>query len=119
MYFENILHRLAVVVVMVVTIITTSCSNNSPLNKALDYAGANRTELETVLEHYKDNPEKLAAARFLIENMPAHRSYQGDEIHQYYKIAKDVISSNLTPVEQRDSLLRVSDYMFPALNITP
>lgn len=28
-----------------------------------------------MLEHYADEPEKLAAARFLIENMPGHYSY--------------------------------------------
>ena len=93
-----------------------SCQvNNRQLSNALKVAGDNRLELEAVLDHYKNNPEKLAAARFLIENMPAHRSYKGDEIHQYYEIAKDVLASGLSPVEQRDSLLYVSDYMFPGL----
>ena len=88
---------------------------NRDIKNALKYSGDNRPELEAVLSHYKGNPEKLAAARFLIENMPAHRSYKGDEIHQYYEIAKKVLSSGLSPVEQRDSLLYVSDYMFPGL----
>ena len=35
-------------------------------------AGENRQELEHVLWHYKDDSLKLAAARFLIENMPYH-----------------------------------------------
>ncbi|MBO4561077.1 MAG: hypothetical protein J5705_03795 [Bacteroidaceae bacterium] len=93
-----------------------SCTGkNDYLKIALKAAGDNRPELEAVLEHYKDYPEKLAAAKFLIENMPAHRSYKGDEIHQYYEIAKDVLASGLSPVEQRDSLLVVSDNMFPGL----
>ncbi|MBO7415680.1 MAG: hypothetical protein J6U22_03800 [Bacteroidaceae bacterium] len=47
----------------------SSCIENNHLNNALKVAGSNRSELEAVLNHYKDNPEKLAAARFLIENM--------------------------------------------------
>ena len=50
-------------------------------------AGDNRSELESVLEHYHtidNNPEKLAAARYLIEGLPAHYSYAGDSIYQYY-----------------------------------
>ncbi|MBP5362438.1 MAG: hypothetical protein J6Y71_05370, partial [Ruminococcus sp.] len=46
--------------------------SNEYLEYALRAAGNNRGELEAVLEHYKDDPEKLAAARFLIENMPGH-----------------------------------------------
>ena len=45
-----------------------SCSSHdSRLEFALELAGENRTELEKVLKHYEDDPEKLAAARFLIE----------------------------------------------------
>ena len=77
-------------VVMASALIVVGCSNHTPLDTALQYAGDNRPELKAVLDHYKDNPEKLAAAKFLIENMPAHRSYKGDEIHQYYEIAKGV-----------------------------
>lgn len=39
------------------------------LEKTLDFAGDNRSELEKVLCHYHDNPQKLYAAKFLIENM--------------------------------------------------
>lgn len=39
---------------------------------ALEKAKANRPELEKVLAHYADAPEKLAAARFLIANMEGH-----------------------------------------------
>ena len=48
------------------------------LDIALDLAKGNRSELEKVLEHYKDNPEKLEAAKFLIRNMPG--SYAADSI---------------------------------------
>ena len=51
-----------------------SCISREPdyLEQSLQLAGDNRGELEKVLDHYKNNPQKLAAARFLIENMPAH-----------------------------------------------
>ena len=105
-----------IIISLVVATLVASCSRG---HDALEYAykvpGPNRGELEKVMNHYKEEPEKLAAARFLIENMPAHRSYKGDEIHQYYEIAKGVLASGLSPVEQRDSLLYVSDYMFPGL----
>ncbi|MEY8609662.1 transglutaminase domain-containing protein [Parabacteroides segnis] len=38
-------------------------------------AGDNRKELEKVLNYYRDDSEKLTAARFLIENMPGHGGY--------------------------------------------
>ena len=41
----------------------------------LSISGANRTELETVLKHYKHEPQKLKAAKFLIANMRYHHSY--------------------------------------------
>jgi hypothetical protein len=47
------------------------------LQEVLAGSGANRVELEKVLRHYKDEPEKLAAAVFLIENMPYHYGYEG------------------------------------------
>ena len=39
------------------------------LQTALQLSGDNRPELDSVLYHYKDNPEKLSAAKFLIANM--------------------------------------------------
>ena len=36
------------------------------LEQALLFAGDNRNELEKVLSHYENNPEKLEAAHFLI-----------------------------------------------------
>ena len=61
------------------------CSScNSPLSQALDEAGNNRSELEAVLEHYKNDELKLQAARFLIENMDAHYSSQSEAIDTFY-----------------------------------
>lgn len=83
------------------------------LEQALELAGDNRSELEAVLDHYKDEPEKLRAARFLIENMPGHYSYRpGSRIEEYYRLGKGVLMSGLSPTEQNDSLLRLCQEQF-------
>ncbi|WP_417009756.1 hypothetical protein [Bacteroides congonensis] len=45
------------------------------VDTVLSISGANRTDLETVLKHYKHEPQKLKAAKFLIANMRYHHSY--------------------------------------------
>lgn len=50
-----------------------------------DCAGDNRAELEKVLAHYKSDPLKPEAARFLIENMDAHYYYGGETVDAYYR----------------------------------
>jgi len=83
------------------------------LEQALELADDNRSELEAVLDHYKDEPEKLRAARFLIENMPGHYSYRpGSRIEEYYRLGKGVLMSSLSPTEQNDSLLRLCQEQF-------
>ena len=93
-----------------------SCTSGSALERALESAGANRAELESVLAHYQTidpNPQKLQAAEFLIENMPAHYSYAGKEIYQYYEYASRILSDQtLTPEQQRDSLLAITDLKY-------
>ena len=93
-----------------------SCTSGSALERALESAGANRAELESVLAHYQTidpNPQKLQAAEFLIENMPAHYSYAGKEINQYYEYASHILSDQtLTPEQQRDSLLAITDLKY-------
>lgn len=94
-----------------------ACTTQSPLEYALDFAGANRSELESVLDHYKDDPEKLAAATFLIENMPAHVSYNGDEINKYYEIAHNLLyQKDLSHIVVRDSLLSIRRNYLPNLD---
>ncbi len=92
------------------------CGNRSCLDEVLDSAGSNRSELESVLNHYRSvdpNPDKLRAAEFLIENMPAHYSYAGNEIYQYYDYAAQILANKeLTPEQQRDSLLAITDLKY-------
>ena len=95
-------------------LLISSCVRQTPLEYALSQAGDNRQELESVLEHYKDDPEKHSAATFLIENMPAHISYQGADIDRYYEIAMDLLlQKDLDHVIIRDSLLNVREKLYP------
>ena len=106
--------RVKILFVPLFAFMLSSCEDS--LDKALRNAGNNRSELEKVLDHYKDDPEKLAAAMFLIENMSGHYSYRSDSIHTYYNIAREVFKSGLSPKEQSDSLLRICDTRFPGLD---
>ena len=96
--------------------IATGCNDISPVASVLDSAGSNRSELEAVLDHYKtkdNNPQKLQAAEFLIKNMPAHYSYAGDEIYEYYDYAAKIFANkSLSPEQQRDSLLFITDLKY-------
>jgi len=53
--------------------------NENKQEQALKHAKENRQELEKVLSYYKKDLTKLAAAQFLIENMPYHFTWE-----QYY-----------------------------------
>lgn len=74
------------------------------LESALVMAGENRSDLEKVLNHYADNPERLHAAKWLISNMPCHHTKTGPELEKYrryYEIASD---QTLNPQAIKDSL---------------
>ncbi len=96
--------------------LTVGCNDISPIASVLDSAGSNRSELEAVLDHYKTkdiNPQKLQAAEFLIKNMPAHYSYAGNEIYEYYDYAAKILANkSLSPEQQRDSLLFITDLKY-------
>ena len=101
---------------LLTAVLTIGCSKHSPVADVLDSAGSNRTELEAVLNHYRtvdNNPQKLRAAEFLIENMPAHYSYAGSEIYEYYDYAAKILANkSLSPEQQRDSLLSITDLKY-------
>lgn len=108
-----------IIVCLSVLILLTGCIQNSKNESALVLAGSNRSELEAVLNYYTandPNPQKLRAAEFLIENMPAHYSYAGNEIYQYYDYAARILTDKeLTPEQQRDSLLAITDSKYKDL----
>lgn len=102
----------------IVSIFLLSCSPElkiDHLNQALNKSGTNRIELEKVLNHYSNDSLKTLAAEFLISNMPGHYSYKSDGIDDYYAIGEEIFKSSLTPVQQRDTLLKLSNGRFSYL----
>ena len=72
----------------------------SSLEKALLLSGANRIHLEQVLKHYSQSTKdtlKLKAARFLIENMPGHGWYEGQELNKFKNWIDSVYSNREYP----------------------
>jgi hypothetical protein len=88
-----------------------ACSSNpSYLEQALTLAGDNRGELESVLDHYRDDPQKQAAARFLIANMPGkyaedNRPYE-DFRAMFDEWKQLKLKMGYIPPETSDSLTR-------------
>ncbi|MCF8360967.1 MAG: hypothetical protein K9H26_19620 [Prolixibacteraceae bacterium] len=51
----------------------------------------------------------------LIGNMPGHYSYAGSGVLEYYALGEKILQSELTLVQQHDSLRIISDAQFPGL----
>lgn len=81
----------------------TACDSN--LRQSLDMAGDNRGEMEKVLSHFKNDPDplKYKAAKFLIENMPYHYTYEGKGIEQYDSV---YLAMSEEPIQFRDSVFK-------------
>lgn len=97
-----------------------SCEQKNPyLEQALTLAGDNRAELEKVIAHYsveKSDSLKLKAAIYLIENMPGHYSYKGDDILRYYEEADSFLTSALPLLVKKDSIEKIAaKYHYPDL----
>ena len=73
----NLLKKL--IILQTSVLIACIPQKDKQLSLVLDCAQENRQELEKVLRYYNNDPEKLAAARFLILNMPYHYT-----LEQYY-----------------------------------
>lgn len=69
---------------ILVILLQTACQSkiDKQLDMPLSLAGDNRKEMEKILDHYKNDPEKLAAARFLIMNMPGHSGVNQSNLHK-------------------------------------
>ncbi len=80
--------------IIIATVLLYSCSQPSLLDQTLELAGENRSELEKVLDHYKQSGDKRKydAALFLITNMGNKHSYKG-EILDRYKPVLDLYDS--------------------------
>lgn len=74
---DNLMKNKIIQYCIVIILFCLSCQSEADkrLDAALNIAGENKKELQKVLEHYKNDPEKLKAAHFLIEYMPGHGGY--------------------------------------------
>lgn len=80
-------------------LLLSSCDKE--LNRSLEMAGSNRSELEKVLDYFENDPDplKYRAAKFLIENMRFHFYHRGntiDKIDSIYQEAKSECLHNRT-----------------------
>lgn len=98
------------------TILLSSWQN--PTEIALSKAGRNKQALESVLLHFKDDPDtlKLRSAEFLISRMQYYYSseFQGDSIRGLYSIAARL------PIEKRNQVFQgqQTDAMFSLPDLT-
>lgn len=104
-------------VIFILSITLLSCNNkkDKKLNFALEFAGENKHELEEVLDHYENNSEKRAAAKFLIENMPYHYYSGYVKTKDYYNVL-DVLDSLNNKKEIKT--LTNKNQLFPKLEYT-
>lgn len=98
-----------------ISIILVACnsSNSKRLEQALLFAGENRGELEKVLTHYENNPEKLEAARFLIRNMPRWYGYEGWQLDSIKPVLIQKDKGEAVSKEVIEKWQRVSFYSLP------
>ena len=89
--------------ILVVLLLCVACDRN--LEHALQQAGNNRVELEKVLTHFKDDPDplKYRAAKFLIENMPYHYTYEGNAVEAYDSVYLQMADE---PLPERDKYFK-------------
>lgn len=76
--------------------IFTACSSvPETVQFNLDLAHSNKSELESIIDHYKDDEEKLKAAFFLLENMDSRGSIQGEfkEYHDIFSFTDSLIQA--------------------------
>lgn len=96
-------------------ILLMACSslNERRLEQALAFAGENRSELEKVLSHYENDPEKLEAARFLIRSMPRWYGYEGWQLDSIQSVLIQKEKGEFVPKEVIEKWQRVSCYSLP------
>lgn len=102
------------------TILLSACSSQDKrLEYALKLAGENRQELEKVLKHYQNSPEKLAATHFLIQNMPYYYEYDGQQLDTVRSIIKEALKEKrvfgVKSLIIRDQKIKMNQDVFQTL----
>ena len=74
--------------ILLLTVLLISCSSmeDKRLDFCLQAADSIAEELEKVLKHYEEEPEKLKAARFLLSNMLYNYAYTDGEIDNLKRV---------------------------------
>lgn len=96
-----------------ILLMACSSQNERRLEQALTFAGENRSELEKVLSHYENDPEKLEAARFLIRSMPRWYGYEGWQLDSIQSVLIQKEKGEFVPKEVIEKWQRVSCYSLP------
>lgn len=108
-----------VIILFTYVFLCTSCDRE--LRFALDQAGENRTELESVLTHYEAEGDdfKLEAAKFLILNMPFNYSYEGSAVEMLDSLIEQTayVSDNKRSKNIDDQLANMEGDMHLAVDI--
>ena len=83
-------------------------STEDRLSYALSQSGSNRTNLESVLSHYRNDSLKYKAACFLIENMSGYYSLKSPDVKEYYDYLHSVFSAEPEQVNEvyKDAYVR-------------
>lgn len=103
-----------------IIIVTYSCTSKN--DSSIEYAGDNNVELQRVLDYFEDgsNPLKYEAAKFLIENMPYHYTFNGDAVEWfnqlYLKTSKEALNKRTAFFNKNADNIKAS--MPPVYDIT-
>lgn len=82
--------RPAIILYFFLSLLACTSNKQKELEYVLEIAGENRSELEKVLDHYREDPLKQEAARFLIVNMPGHSTFSNSKTENFY-VALDTL----------------------------
>ena len=80
------------------------------VEQVLDFAGDNRGELEAVLEHYRDDLQRLHAARLLIAEMEGAYYYDAPEVDSLKDMVHDICREETCPDKERMRRWQTFDY---------
>ncbi|MCK9640123.1 MAG: hypothetical protein M0R39_09465 [Prolixibacteraceae bacterium] len=92
------------------------------LRSALEQAGTNKGELLKVIDHYKKDPAdrmKLDAARFLIENMAGHFSYDTSYLYRYRPVIEKINKLRVIGLPRDNIKIQVNPLMDSLVAIYP
>lgn len=92
---------------LLLTLLACTSGHEKELEYVLELAGNNRSELEKVMEHYRNDPLKQDAARFLIVNMPGHGSYANARTDTFYSALDTLLTRHRDKANNPDTIDRL------------